>query len=121
MTDMTAQERERRWWKGITDIEPQLANEVARSSIETAIAHYWKTRPIAAKRKGKSPWAFSHQDAADMKERVEELKQEMQAYLPPPSAKAEFHLKVRKTVADLDSVAEYLEGLEWGAKKAARH
>lgn len=132
---MTEQEQERRrqlWWQGIVDkkAEPELAShkDEAIPLIEAALAHYRNERDSEAadkeKRVGKSPFAFTHQEAAAMRKRAEKLKRDMQPYLPHPNAKAEFHLIVRQTIANLDKVAEYLgdeeSGMVWAAKRPVK-
>ncbi|SRR6266851_4014229 len=132
---LTEQEQERRrqlWWQDIIDedAEPELAShkDEAIPLIEAAIAHYRTERDAEAaakeKRVGKSPFAFTYEEAAAMRKRVEKLKRDIQPYLPHPSTKAEFQLKVRQTIANLDLVAEWLgdeeSGMVWSAKKPVK-
>jgi len=108
MTEMTPQEDRERirrlWWKEIVRLEPDLANDEAKSSIESVLTRHERTKAIVRKR-------LNHTDVAEMKMRVEKLRRDIQPYLPHERAMASFHLKVRQSIANLDLVAEYLEGI----------
>jgi len=109
---------EDRWWQNIIRFEPQLNSEEAKTEIEAALTRYRNVLAAPKKRKGKSPWAFDYEDAAKMKQRVEELRQDIQPYLP--KGVGEFNETVRQTIAGLDVVAKYLGRLESEAKLNAK-
>ena len=109
---------EDRWWEQIIRHEPQLNSEEAKTRIEAALTRYRNAKTAPPTRKGKSPWAFDYEDAARMKRRVEELKQDIQPYLP--KGVGEFNETVRQTIAGLDVVAKYVGRLEREARLNAK-
>jgi hypothetical protein len=114
---ITGKDKER-WWERIASLEPRLASDEARSQIEAVLTAFVQARTFYKQRKIRRPWGFSYKDAAGMKKRMEELKKDIQPYLP--SERTAAGLKVRQCVADLDLITEYLGGLEWWARQAER-
>src|SRR5229473_8613100 len=120
---MTPQEEQEkaRWWQRIVFLEPELArSEKARSRIEAVLGLYLGHRANIQKRRSKSPWELNHADAAEMKTRVEQLRRELQPYLPHERTMSPLSQKVRQTVADMEVVADYLGRLGAGAEEMAQ-